>query len=313
LHWQVFELPSGNLGANLLRPLIGLDDEEMTAAEKEIYRERMRGFLVDNERGKQVPVRLASQVVAPAKTEPGGHAWASVIVPQEQAAPHIVTRSNGLATLPVQADTNQTQGRVFAGEVFLVPPSGWSVISDLDDTIKISQVSDRKELIRNTFCRPFKPVEGMAAVYQRWSRNERAFLHYVTASPWQLYEPLANFARDAGFPQGVWHMKPVRFTDRTALNLTASPESYKIPEISRILERYPQRQFILVGDSGEKDPEIYGELARRFPDRVRLILIREVSDDPVDGARYREAFRGLSPTTWKIFREAKELPDRLPE
>jgi phosphatidate phosphatase APP1 len=64
-----------------------------------------------------------------------------------------------------------------------------------------------------------------------------------------------------------------------------------------------------VGDSGERDPEIYGGLARTFPDQVSSILIRNVTDQSADDPRYRDAFRGVPRERWRIFDDAAELAD----
>jgi phosphatidate phosphatase PAH1 len=70
--------------------------------------------------------------------------------------------------------------RNFAGEVHLLEDTGTSVISDIDDTIKVTQVNDRSALLANTFVRPFKPVEGVAAAYQAWAAKGRS---YITCRP----------------------------------------------------------------------------------------------------------------------------------
>src|SRR5205807_10385096 len=147
------------------------------------------------------------------------------------------------------------------GIIRLLPQTGISVISDIDDTIKISDVRDRKELLRNTFCRPYCPVPGMAQRYRSWDKSADARFHYVSASPWQLYIPLAAFIRSNGFPEGTFQLKLFRWKDQTFFDLFRSPEKYKMTAIKPLFERFPHRKFVLVGDSGEKDPETYAALA----------------------------------------------------
>jgi phosphatidate phosphatase APP1 len=106
-------------------------------------------------------------------------------------------------------------------------------------------------------------------------------------------------------------MKVFRLKDRTALALLAKQQRYKSEIIQKILTDFPQRKFILVGDSGEQDPEIYGELARRHPGRIARIFIRETSGRPSDN-RYRTAFEDLSEDQWQVFQDAAELPIVLP-
>ena len=78
--------------------------------------------------------------------------------------------------------------------------------------------------------------------------------------------------------------------------------------IERLLQAYPRRRFVLVGDSGEGDPEIYGAIARQFPGRVSAIFIRDVTDEAADGPRYRQAFAGLESVTWQLFTDPAVLP-----
>ncbi len=66
---------------------------------------------------------------------------------------------------------------------------------------------------------------------------------------------------------------------------------------------------MLVGDSGEKDPEIYGKIARKFAGRIERILIRNVGATPGRQSRYRKAFRGLADSTWSVFNDPWELPE----
>jgi len=139
-----------------------------------------------------------------------------------------------------------------------------------------------------------------------------AAFHYVSGSPWQLYEPLAEFIRTNGYPAGTFHLKEFRWKDQSFRNLFASPEAYKTGVIGPLLKRCPQRRFVLVGDSGERDPEIYGQLARDHPGRIVRIFIREVGDQASDAPRYQAAFRGLPPGTFRVFRDPREIDGEIP-
>jgi phosphatidate phosphatase APP1 len=77
--------------------------------------------------------------------------------------------------------------------------------------------------------------------------------------------------------------------------------------IHTLLRLFPGRRFLLVGDSGERDPEIYGAMAREFPEQVQKIYIRQLSRRPVAGERLRRAFRGLDRRQWQIFRSPSEI------
>jgi phosphatidate phosphatase APP1 len=151
----------------------------------------------------------------------------------------------------------------------------------------------------------------MAGVYRDWERSVGARFHYVTASPWQLYVPLSDFTRSNGFPAGTWHMREFRLKDRSVLELFASPERYKPGAIEPLLRKFPKREFVLVGDSGEKDPEIYGALARKYPDQVRRIFIRDVTGESAASPRYEKAFGRLPRELWQVFKDPMQISNSL--
>ena len=151
----------------------------------------------------------------------------------------------------------------------------------------------------------------MAKVFRRWA-DEGAVFHYVSSSPWQLYRPLAEFCAACGFPEGTYHLRMLRFRDPSALQLFIAKRRGKKKAIRSLLRAFPFRRFVLVGDSGEKDPELYGSVARKHPGQVAGIFIREMSFRPLDDARAARAFRGLPPRLWKLFHSADELPSEIP-
>lgn len=76
--------------------------------------------------------------------------------------------------------------QAFKSTIYFLSTFGVSVISDIDDTIKISNVHNKRLLLKHTFYNYFKPIEGMNEVFQKW-REQRCQFHYVSASPYQLY------------------------------------------------------------------------------------------------------------------------------
>jgi phosphatidate phosphatase APP1 len=147
----------------------------------------------------------------------------------------------------------------------------------------------------------------MAEFYQSLARSNGAAFHYISASPWQLYEPLAAFVRTNGFPAGTFALKAFRWQDKSFFSLFTNPEKYKSGVIEPLMKQFPKRKFILVGDSGERDPEIYAMLARQHPQQIARIFIRDVTGESAASERYVQAFRGVSPSRWQIFREPAEL------
>lgn len=308
VHGQIFEPEEDSLKraalVGLMRRSFGLSKQEEETA---TFKKRVRAFLVDNERNKTIHIRLGENVFRVGKSGPNGHFSSDLVLSNEQvAATQAAAKENarGLqytAVMPAAAD------RAFTGQIELIEPRGLSVISDIDDTIKISEVTDRRKLMANTFLREFQPVAGMPKLYQEWEEKLGARFHYVSASPWQLYQPMADFLAAERFPHGSLAMKMFRLGDRSALDLLASQHKYKPEVIAKILTDFPQRRFVLVGDNGEQDPEIYGELARKHPKQVVRILIRHVGAVAGSESRYEAAFKEIPRERWQVFTEPAEI------
>ena len=160
------------------------------------------------------------------------------------------------------------------GKILLYPRQGLSIVSDIDDTIKDSQVGDRKELLANTFLRKFRSIEGMADLYRDWAGQGAAF-HYVSSSPWQLLEALQTFSDEVGFPDGSMHLRNFRLRDQLLRKLVLRRNG-KVIAIRNLLKALPEREFVLIGDSGEKDPKIYRKICKQYPDRVKAVFIRDL-------------------------------------
>lgn len=288
----------------LMRRLFGVSGIPMSNAEEAVFAERSRLFLVDNERRKTIRVRLGSDSWTLGRSGANGRFG------RERFLDSNLVQTAWFAgpqrfNLPLVVDASG--GRIVNAEVHVIAEEGLSVVSDIDDTIKVSEVLNREALLKNTFCRPFAAVPGMAELYRDWATQGAATFHYVSASPWQLYLPLSEFVRSNGFPAGTFHMKEFRLKDRTAVAMLASPEKYKPGVIEPLLRQFPRRQFVLVGDSGEKDPEVYAQLARRFPEQVRAVFIRDVTGEEVSAPRYQQVFRGVETNRWRVFRDATEI------
>jgi phosphatidate phosphatase APP1 len=306
----VFELEKRRVAMPLLRRALGLNRDELTESENAMLESRAGFFLVDNERGKRIVLRLGDHTFKTKKSEANGHFSGMFRLSVTDFHKLVTTNESGAVKLRFTAVLRKGDERQFYGNVAIIRAQGLTVVSDIDDTIKISEVRNRDALLRNTFVNSFKAVDGMAELFTKWSAAPESQFFYVSASPWQLYQPLAEFVQTNGFPPGIFLLKDFRWKDRTFWNLFADPERYKIQRIESLLKQFPERHFILVGDSGERDPEAYGEIARRFPKQVARILIRDVTDENLDAERYRTAFREVSGAKVTIFKTpaAIEVP-----
>jgi len=171
------------------------------------------------------------------------------------------------------------------GIVIVVPDDApFIVVSDFDDTLAISHVTSRYRLLTTTFftdADTHPPVDGMPALYRaflsRWSVPP-AFA-VVTGWPIQFAPRLVRFLEKHGYPPMALFLRNLG---------PATLSGYKEPVLRRLAERFPH-PLVLVGDSGERDPEIYSELARERPGRVLRIYIRE-ADELGPTSRFAGAF-----------------------
>ncbi|KAF8871703.1 hypothetical protein CPB85DRAFT_1445428 [Mucidula mucida] len=182
--------------------------------------------------------------------------------------------------------------------VYSVSPTGFGVISDIDDTIKITNVTETQLLLTNTFISNPEPVAGMPELYASLvsSLDDPDFI-YLTGTPWQFY----SFVHD--FIQSTFSASPgpiinnnLTVTDVTQVFtdlLTLDTYSYKVKQITRIHAMYPDKTFLVVGDSGQTDPEVYGEIYRTYGDFIACIWIRQLADTNTTIERYGKAFKGV--------------------
>lgn len=158
----------------------------------------------------------------------------------------------------------------------------YGVISDIDDTILHTGVTSylKWQVIANTLFKRAEsriPLRGAARLYNalHGGKDGKAAnpIFYVSHSPWNLYRYLEYFLVRNGFPAG-----PI--TLRSMSSVLGRGRKRKEPQkqsaIANILGTYPELPFILIGDSGEKDADIYLEIARRHPGRVLAIYLRTV-------------------------------------
>jgi phosphatidate phosphatase APP1 len=157
----------------------------------------------------------------------------------------------------------------------LVPSSRarFGVVSDIDDTVVYSHVTRKLRMLLTVAlsnARTRKPFAGVAAFYRALHDRVNPFF-YVSKSPWNLYAPLVEYLELQGLPEGPLLLRDFGWRMQ---------KEHKQSAIAAILDTYPKLPFVLVGDSGEQDPEIYAGIARRYPARVRVIYIRLVNPDP---------------------------------
>jgi phosphatidate phosphatase APP1 len=173
----------------------------------------------------------------------------------------------GLADVP----PTPVRVRVPAGAAF-------GVVSDVDDTILETGVQRVGRMVVQTLAGSAltrTPFPGAAELYRDLAGGGANPFFYVSSSPWNLHAFLEAFLRHHGFPPG-----PVLLRDLLG---TAAGREEKHGRIREVLDLHPDLPFVLVGDSGEKDPEVYADVVAAYPGRILAVYIRETRLDPGDG------------------------------
>ena len=164
------------------------------------------------------------------------------------------------------------------GGVLVPHGARFGVISDIDDTVVHSSATNVLKMawivLRNN-AHTRLPFEGVAYFYGALQRgvDGRSFnpIFYVSSSPWNIYDVLEDFLNVHGVPPGPLFLKD------WSLTVLGKHRAHKSGIIRSLLRTYPDLPFVLIGDSGEEDPEIYVQAAREHPGRIRAIFIRDVT------------------------------------
>ena len=213
-----------------------------------------------------------------AVTDRHGFVAVTMKVPDIEPGWHEVT----VRTVPQRDDIIEEvscTGRVFKPH----PQAPFAVISDLDDTVIRSGLTEGLAAMRRTLLgdqHTRQAIPGMSSFYRGMARAgsvdgvEPGFF-YVSTGSWSFYEMLVQFLQLRGFPRGPLFLTDWGPTDRY---LHRSGAAHKKHTIGRLMQAYGTTGFVMVGDTGQGDYDAYTDAARHFPDRVKLIVLLPVGD-----------------------------------
>jgi phosphatidate phosphatase APP1 len=234
---------------------------------------RNLGLLVNEERA-HVPVHISLRT----------HEWQT----QTDEEGYFRLDITNLATLP----SGWHRFRASAGDavdeagLLLVPPENrHGIISDVDDTILVTEVGSKRRMLINTLLHnPLQRriVAGMPQLYRRLAAINpvaaAAPVFYLSATPRQLHLPLQAILEHNALPRGVL------ITKRVTGDATSEPVrdqfAYKTRKIEQLLERLPHVTFTLIGDDAERDPDIFAAIRARHPARIAAVWVRKVNTNP---------------------------------
>jgi hypothetical protein len=171
---------------------------------------------------------------------------------------------------------------------YLVPSQGLTVVSDIDDILRVTKIYLPKQGILNTFAKPFTPWLNMPSIYANWARSvPNLHFHYLTTTPEQVTRNYMEFIF-ANYPLGSFDTRPLNFSN--------IKETFHIRKflLDKIFETFPQRKFVLIADTSNSDVmKAYPQMAIEHPNQVQCILLRNTSATdkdyfPYDTSRFKK-------------------------
>ncbi|KAA6413534.1 MAG: hypothetical protein FRX48_03280 [Lasallia pustulata] len=181
---------------------------------------------------------------------------------------------------------------------YLVPPEGLTIISDIDDILRVTQIYEPASGLLNSFARPYTPWLNMPSIYANWSAHIPNFhFHYLTTTPEQVTRNYMDFIYKT-YPGGSFDTRPLNFSDVSA---TLSIRKFLL---EKAFQTYPRRKFVLIADTSNSDVmRDYPAMATEFPGQVQCIFLRNTSaTDSGDKFPYdTSGFKGLDQKMFMFF------------
>ncbi|EKV14005.1 hypothetical protein PDIG_34880 [Penicillium digitatum PHI26] len=221
----------------------------------------------------------------------------------------VLIESNGLTagneTSAIQRlDTHVEGASIGNSTAYLVPPTGLTIISDIDDILRVTKIYQPEQGLLNSFARPFTAWEKMPEIYRNWSTSlPDTHFHYLTTTPEQVTRNYMEFIY-TNYPGGSFDTRPLNFSDVSATL------SIRMFLLQKIFETFPKRKFVLVADTSNSDVmRDYPKLATDFPNQVQCIFLRNTSaTDPGDKLPYdTSGFKGTKQSKYMFFLNSADL------
>ncbi|NLG19847.1 MAG: DUF2183 domain-containing protein [Actinomycetales bacterium] len=191
----------------------------------------------------------------------------------------LVVTGHGLEPGWHEAVIRSANGDTVHAPVWIMDPSvGIGVVSDIDDTVMVTHLPRLLIAMRNTFFLDElarKAVAGMAPLLRSLVAEHPGMpVFYLSTGAWNTAPTLRRFLQRHRYPDG-----PLLLTDwgPTHYGWFRSGRQHKADELHRLLRDFPGMRWILIGDDGQHDPDIYGEFATQHPEAVDVVLIRQLT------------------------------------
>jgi len=217
----------------------------------------------------------------------------------------------GWHTITLRTDETET----VEATVFIVDPAVTvGIISDVDDTVMVTALPRPLLAAWNTFVldeHARRPVPGMAVLYERLTRSNPGIpVFYLSTGAWNVAPTLTRFLSRNLYPAG-----PLLLTDwgPTHDRWFRSGRNHKVDTLNRLSREFPDVRWLLVGDDGQHDEEIYGQFADSHPHNVEAVAIRQLSNSEavLAGGRSKSEAHPSRSAPWVYAPDGAGLAERL--
>jgi len=190
------------------------------------------------------------------------------------------------------------------GSAFLVPTTGYSVVSDIDDVLRVTKIYKPLTGLRNSFAEPYVNFMNMPELLYHWQQTlPGAAFHYDTTTPVQLTRTYIDYLF-SNYPPGSLDMRPLNLSDPSVI-FSARQDS-----LTRLFQSFPSRKFILIGDTSSSTLlKAYPQIAKQYPAQIACIFIRNTTaTDGEDKLPFDTSpFQGLNKSTYFFY----TIPDDI--
>lgn len=214
---------------------------------------------------------LEVEITPPAPLEPGQYTLYAALVPgQEYQAPRVAV------PLTIHAQSDHSLG----------------VVSDIDDTLVRSDVSEKikavsRLLLNNAYnSEPIPGTSPLMRALEMQDGKKDGDVFYLSGSPLNYSDRIHAYLDYQNYPKGPVNLKKWGFSENDDNPIQQS--DYKLRKLRELFNFYPEKPFVLFGDSSEVDTEIYTQIAQEFPGRVKAIFINNVNGQDPNDARFAQ-------------------------
>ncbi len=314
LRGRFFEPEKNSLARRLTRDrviiptlfgFIGKKPTDFDEASRGLMVERLSPFLFEGESGESLKMRVVGRggavTITLPETETGGHFAFRTATAGERPVTDLAANGKDLHVQVVVPDKDPR--KIATRLPIPLRQPKLLVISDVDDTVRIAEVIDRRRMVERVFLHRYEAVPGISAIYNQLAERGAQF-HFVSGSPWQIAPVIEEFLAKTKFPQATLHCRQLNWDFWNSDPLHT--KEFKVATIEELLQQFSTGKVLMIGDDGEHDPEVYSEICKRHPDRIAGVWIRRVRET-WDSSRLAGPMDLLGVDHCTAFQDASEL------